>query len=257
MDSLRSDTTVITQSLEAQLDARDSLWSIFHSDIMPDAEKERNAGLFIRSSMLARLLALTEVYKKIVDIPGCIADFGTWRGQNFILCENLRAIYEPFNKQRKVFAFDTFDGYLSSGEKDQVAHDKFQDGKYSTGEDYPKILEDLMNIHESINVLSNMKTGHRVIKGDVTETLPLLLKEQKNISFSLAFFDMNLEGPTRFALEKILERAVPGAHLVFMQMQRDFLPGEGVAYLSDILHKRNHKISRAKEYPSMNIIELL
>ena len=42
---------------------------------------------------------------------GALIEFGTWRGQNLVLLENLRAIHEPFNKQRTIIGFDTFAGY--------------------------------------------------------------------------------------------------------------------------------------------------
>ncbi|MCB0354114.1 MAG: hypothetical protein KDD64_11335 [Bdellovibrionales bacterium] len=256
MTELRSKTSVITQSEDSQLDARNTLWDLFHSPVMSDSEKERNPGLFLRSANLARILALAEIYQEIVQIPGSIADFGTWRGQNFILCENFRAIFEPFNKQRRVYAFDTFEGYRSGEGESQVGHQDFKDGTYSTGAEYDSVLARIMSIHESINVLHNVSSGHQVVKGDILKTLPEVMEAQKNLCFSLAFFDMNLEGPTSFAVETILPRMVPGSRLVFFQMQRDFLPGEGATYINHILHKRPHTIRRSTIYPSVTVIEI-
>ena len=72
-----------------------------------DSEKERSLGLFIRGSLLARIVAIQELYLKIIDLPGSIYDIGTWRGQTAVLCENFRAIYEPLNFKRKIICFDT------------------------------------------------------------------------------------------------------------------------------------------------------
>lgn len=257
MKKFNTHTTSVTQSSDTQLKAREELWDYFQKDTIPDAEKERNLGLYIRSQNLARILTISQIYKKIINLPGSIMDFGTWRGQNYILCENLRAIYEPFNKQRKIFAFDTFEGYHSSDPKDQSNHSSFQNGQYSTGSDYDQSLVKLMEIHESNNILSNVQSNHQVIKGDVLKTLPSFLDEQKNLLVALAFFDMNLEEPTAYALEKTLEHSMPGTHLIFMQLQRDFLPGEGVSYIKKILGKRNHLIEVAKEYPSITTIKML
>src|SRR5262245_42075895 len=70
-----------------------------------------NLGLFVRSSLLVKFLVLDDLYRRFVNIPGALFEFGTWRGQNLVLLENLRAIHEPFNKQRTIVGFDTFDGY--------------------------------------------------------------------------------------------------------------------------------------------------
>lgn len=254
---LKSGSTSITQSSESQLDARERLWEEFHNAPLDDAEKERNLGLFIRSASLARMLAITDAYREIVQIPGSILDFGTWRGQNAVLCENLRAIYEPFNKQRRIAAFDTFQGYKSHAVDAKIDNENFHDGCYDTGEGYADYLTRLMTLHESINALPQVSCGHKVVAGDIAQTLPNFIEENRNLLVALAFFDMNLEGPTRFALNQILGRCVPGSLLVFFQLQRDFLPGEGYAYVSDVLGKVRHEICRSQTYPSLCIVKIL
>ena len=256
MKRLKSKVNAVTFANSEQLDARDQLWDMFHSNIMTDSEKERNMGLFIRSSMLARIFAVAEIYKEIVSLPGAIAEFGTWRGQNAVLCENFRAIFEPFNKQRKIFAFDTFEGYQTLKANDKMNHEDYKPGKFSTGANYADILTKLLGIHESINVMGNVKTGHRVVKGNVEKTLPAVFKTNPNLLFALALFDMNLEGPTSYAINEVVERAVPGCRLVFFQLQRDFLPGEGIAYRNTLLKSRAHSIKRSTLYPSMSIVTL-
>ena len=89
MKKFNTHTTSVTQSSDTQLKAREELWDYFQKDTIPDAEKERNLGLYIRSQNLARILTISQIYKKITNLPGSIMDFGTWRGQNYILCENL------------------------------------------------------------------------------------------------------------------------------------------------------------------------
>lgn len=73
-------------------------------------EKERSLGLFLRGSLLARILAVAHIYQQIVEIPGIVFDIGTWRGQTAVLCENFRAIYEPLHFNRRIVCFDTFEG---------------------------------------------------------------------------------------------------------------------------------------------------
>lgn len=56
---------------------------------------------------------LNEIYQEIVKIPGCIFEFGTYLGGSTIAFEKLRAVYEPYNHLRRVFTFDTFQGYIN------------------------------------------------------------------------------------------------------------------------------------------------
>lgn len=72
---LKSGSTSVTQSSESQLEAREQLWQSFSNAPLDDAEKERNLGLFIRSASLARMLAISDLYREIVHLPGSVLDF--------------------------------------------------------------------------------------------------------------------------------------------------------------------------------------
>src|SRR5262245_50151490 len=127
-----AESTRHTASSDVQLEFRNKLWEKFRSAPLSPPELERSLGLFVRGSLLARFLAVDEVYRKIVHLPGCIFEFGCWRGQTSVLCENLRAIHEPFNKRRRIIAFDTFEGYTKMGDKDRPSA-SFNERTYSVG----------------------------------------------------------------------------------------------------------------------------
>lgn len=80
---------------------------------------------------------------------------------------------------------------------------------------------------------------------------------KSNLLLALAFFGMNLEGRTRFALEQILPRCVPAAVLAFFQQQRGFFPGEGYACVAEVLGKVRHEIKRSVTHPSLCIVKIL
>ena len=92
----------------------------------------------MRSSALAKLLFLNEAYQLILDQPGMIVEFGTWWGQNLVVFENLRAIYEPFNQSRRVLGFDTFEGYPAISGKDRPS-ETIKVGGYKVAENYQNI----------------------------------------------------------------------------------------------------------------------
>ena len=102
-----------------------------------------NLGLYVRSSLLVKFLVLDDVYRRIQSVPGALLEFGTWRGQNLILLENLRAIHEPFNKQRTIIGFDTFEGYPE--EAGMAARSVETHSGYDTGRAYPDYLGELLH----------------------------------------------------------------------------------------------------------------
>jgi len=102
------ESSIITLSDKLALKARKDIFEIMNNYPSTAEEKERSLGLFLRGSLLARIFGTREIYEKIIDIPGSIIDVGTWRGQTAVICENLRAIFEPMHLNRRIIAFDTF-----------------------------------------------------------------------------------------------------------------------------------------------------
>ena len=117
---------------------------------------------------MARLLAINEIYSKIIEMPGSICDFGAWRGQTAVVCENLRAIYEPFNYERRIFLFDTFEGYKGF-KKNESSIKNFSDGAYSIEKNYEKELIEILLLHEKMNIPNNFINKHKnsLISGSI------------------------------------------------------------------------------------------
>lgn len=142
----KHESSIISLSDNNALQAREELFKIMNEYPSTDDEKERSLGLFMRGSLLARIFGTREVYEKIVNIPGCIVDMGTWRGQTAVVCENLRAIFEPLHLNRRIIAFDTFTGYTGFSTMDN-ATSLHKDGTYSTGENYDELLSKILELH--------------------------------------------------------------------------------------------------------------
>lgn len=244
---------VITRSSDESLDARAELFKISKSYPGTDTERERSSGLFLRASLLARFLAVYEVYKRIVSIPGAVFDVGTWRGQTAVLLENFRAILEPLNLDRRIFAFDTFLGYQGFSDRDR-ATDLHHNGTYSVGEHYPELLSQILELHEKSNALGHFRGKHRVVAGDICETLPELLSKHPELFVSLAFIDLNSVEPTELVIETLWNRIVPNGIMAFWQLTQPKIPGDGMAYVNAVLKSRPHRIERSKIYPGLCFI---
>src|SRR5215216_3801184 len=136
-------------------DFRHRLSEMFKSSPLPQEDLLFNLGLYVRSSLLVKFLILHELYARFKSVPGVLIEFGTWWGQNLVLLENLRAIHEPFNKQRVILGFDTFKGYPADGaiaaESTQTHH------AYTTSADYPTYLAALLEVHEGNNAFGHIR----------------------------------------------------------------------------------------------------
>ncbi len=251
---MKYDSTVFTNSSNGQLEARKALYAAFESYEAPKDEKERSLSLFLRGSQLARIIAINEIYQQIIDIPGNIMDFGTWRGSTAILCENNRAIYEPLNFQRHIYAFDTFDGYKGFAENEAKVSN-ISNGTYSLENNYKERLEELLIIHEQNNAMGHINKKHHVIKGDVLETLPNILYENKGLTLSLIFIDLNCFKPTHEVINLILPRLLVGGIIAIWQFSRLEIQSESQVFLELIQDKLSYTIYKCKAYPSLVYIK--
>ncbi|MDB5815385.1 MAG: CalS11 [Rhodocyclales bacterium] len=235
-----------TQSSEKALAVRQKLFSLFASRPMPDEELLVNMGLYIRSGALAKLLFLNEMYEKIVQLPGVIMEFGVWRGQSLIVFENLRAVHEPYNHARRIYGFDTFDGYPEIGQFDKRS-EIISENTYAVGDDYESYLDALIDYHEQENVMGHIKK-HALIKGDASVTCRQLLSDRPETLIAMAYFDMALYKPTKDCLETILPRMVRGGIIVFDELSHPDYPGETQAFMETIGPQR-FDIARSRFLP--------
>jgi len=247
----KHESAVVSYSSPGSLDVRQQIFARLNAYPATDDEKERSLGLFLRGSLLARILAIRDIYMKIVDIPGAILDIGTWRGQTAVLCENLRAVYEPLHLNRRIVCFDTFEGYVGFSEKDK-ATDLHRDGTYAVGgDDYAEYLSELLVLHERSNAMGHNFGKHKVIKGDCRQTSPQFFSENSNEFVALAFFDVNAYEPSLSAFQDVWSRMVPGGVAAFWQLTRNTIPAEGMVYSENLLSKIAHKIYRCETYPGL------
>lgn len=244
------ESTVISYSNSESLNARNDLFQLLKNYPATESETERSLGLFIRGSLMARIFAIRELYEKIVMFPGVIIDLGTWRGQTAVVCENLRAIFEPMHINRRIVCFDTFTGYVGFSDKDK-ATDLHKEGTYKVGDDYSEYLKNLLILHEKNNAMGHNHGKHKVIKGDCRKTLPAYFKENSNEVVSLAFFDVNAVEPTWDSFQKIYDKLVPGGIIAFWQLTRNIIPAEGMVYSNNILNHFQHTIHRSQFYPGL------
>ena len=148
-------TNVVRGSAE-EITARKRLLQLFKETPIPDDEMLVNLGLYLRSTQLAKILYLNELYERIVRLPGIVIEFGVWWGANLALFESFRSVYEPYNWTRKVVGFDTLKGYPAIASKDGTSS-YAQVGGYTVSEGYEEYLGQMLDAHEADNVMAHIK----------------------------------------------------------------------------------------------------
>ena len=219
---------------------------------VPREELLLNLGLFVEPRMMSRILFLNHVYQKILGIQGIVMDLGTRWGNSAVVMQTLRSIYEPYNFQRKVVAFDTFSGLSGCTEKDGELGNK--DGYFSVHQDYQMHLENLMLAHENLHPLDHMKKFEIVI-GDVRKTVPDYIKQNPETLISLAFFDLDLYSPTLEVLKTIQPRLTKGSILIFDELNYSSCPGETLALL-ECFDLNQYKVERFPFCSRVSYIQL-
>ena len=217
-----------TKATDEQMAHREMLYRLFRERPMPDDQLMICLGLFMRSSALAKVLFLNELYELIEGKPGVIVEFGTWWGQNLVLFENLRALYEPFNASRRVIGFDTFTGYPSVSDQDRRS-ETIVEGGYKVSDDYESYLDALLRYHEENSVLRNTRKTE-LVKGDVVKTAKDYFKKHPELVIALAYFDMALYEPSKAAFAAIRPHLISGSVLMLDEFNSREYPGETIAF---------------------------
>ncbi|OIN56369.1 TylF/MycF/NovP-related O-methyltransferase [Arsenicibacter rosenii] len=198
----------------------------------------------LKRQSLSRILYYNNLYQKIVDVPGVICEFGVQWGATLAQLINLRGMYEPFNHSRKIFGFDTFEGFSVVDSKDG---DFSKVGDYATTEKYEETLDKLLTLHESFSPIPHVKK-FELIKGDASITIDGWLTNNPHAIVAMAIFDMDVYKPTKDVLEKILPRLTKGSLLVFDELNCPHFPGETLA-VNEVLGLNNLSLKRFAHQP--------
>lgn len=178
-----------------------------HEDIL------RNFPAYVLRRDVTRFLSHYELFKQVIDLPGCIVELGVFKGASFFTWSMLMEIFVPFDRSRKVFGFDTFEGLTdftsADGRMDTSVHKVVGGYKCTAAE-----LETLTALHNSDNMIPGTLRSNLVI-GDVKDTIPKFLDENPGLKISLLHFDVDLYEPTKVGMEQLFPLVVTGGVVCF------------------------------------------
>jgi len=194
-------------------------------------DKLENFPKYIRRQKLTRLLALYELFKKVIFVKGSIVECGVYKGFGLMAWANMSAVLEPANLTRRIYGFDSFEGFPDVGEKDRNKMLWPEKGQlYSSSFDE---LNELIKIYDSNRFLGHVNKI-QLIKGDATKTIPEFIANNKHVMVSLLFLDLDLYEPTKVAIEHFVPRMPKGALIAFDELDNPIWPGETMALLETL-----------------------
>jgi hypothetical protein len=149
-------------------------------------------------SRLIKAISHYEIFKQSKYIKGSIIECGVFKGISLIRFLTYRNF---FNQQKKYFyGFDAFGSFPKLKNKRDnnfaIKHDK----KAGYGKSIESLNKDLKK-----KKFKNFK----LIKGDISKTIPLFLKKNKKLRISFLHLDLDVYKPTSFALNSLYKYVVP------------------------------------------------
>jgi hypothetical protein len=188
---------------------------------------------------------LYEIFKLIVPVKGSIVECGVFKGFGVMSWAKLSAMLEPENLTRRVYGFDTFNGFRSVAAQDDNAVAPPHRGDLAA--DSHDELQELIAQFDNDRFLGHIDKVH-LIKGDVAETIPSFVSSHPHLVVSLLFLDLDLFEPTKVAIEQFVPRMPRGAVLAFDELDNPMWPGETLA-LIEALGVRNLRLTRLEWDP--------
>jgi hypothetical protein len=190
-----------------------------------------NFPKYIRRQRLTRLLALYEIFKRILPVKGSIVECGVYHGFSLMLWAQFSAVLEPANLTRRIYGFDTFKGFTNVSDRDRTRLSKISKGQLSS-DSYHELAK-LFDIYDSNRFLGHVSKV-RLVRGDVVKTIPAFVEQNKQLVVSLLFLDLDLYEPTKVAIEAFLSRIPKGGIIAFDELDNPLWPGETSAVLDTI-----------------------
>jgi len=188
---------------------------------------------YVRRQDLTRLLARYEIFKRVLPVKGSVVECGVNRGFGLMSWAKFSAILEPVNLTRRIYGFDSFEGFPSIHEKDRPTANGQTPVPGDLAADCYDELVHLIGLYDQDRFLGHVPKIE-LIKGDAVTTIPQFVEAHQHLVVSLLFLDFDLYEPTRAALEAFVPRMPRGAILAFDELDNPIWPGETMALLETL-----------------------
>lgn len=224
----------------SEKEAANEYAEIFVKSDDPIESKLQNVAKYLRRQDLTKLIARYEIFKKVINVKGSVVECGVFKGAGLMSWALFSDMLEPINLTRRIYGFDTFEGFPATSVEDSNTIRTAANGDLKA------------NVYDELNELikvydKNRFLGHvnkiKLIKGDSRISIPSFIENHKHLVISLLFLDFDLYEPTKIALEYFVPRMPKGSIIAFDELDNPIWPGETLA-LMDTLGLGRLKIER-------------
>jgi len=203
----------------------------FNQVALETQQKLRAFPRFVPRPAQANYLFKWELFKQVLEVQGSVVELGVLLGSGLFAFANFSTILEPYNYQRKIIGFDTFEGFPSLTDVDNrtgqhTAQRKV--GGFWVSESHFDEIKESVKVYDDNRYL-NQKQKIELVRGDVTKTVPEYVENNPHLLISLLYLDLDLYEPTLAALEALYSRVVPGGIVAFDEVNDPRWPGETTA----------------------------
>lgn len=169
-----------------------------------------------------------DILKEVQNIPGDVAEFGSWKGANVVFMSKILSIIQPLSA-KKVHCFEGFEGLHTFHKKD--GNQDATKGKYKGN------YEELINIIKLYNLEDRLK----IHKGLIQETVPKFFEKNKSNVFSFLYYDADLYEPAKIMLDNFAQKLSVGGVMLFDEWNTPEWPGETRAVTEFLAKNKNFK----------------
>lgn len=185
---------------------------IYNNNTVPSKDVYDSFNNFMFSDdvkIIGKLLYRYKFFDMTKDLPGDIVELGVFKGSGIATFSKFINIF-CHHSNKKVLGFDIFD----TDEAKDVLQTYSHEDACTMNDVYNRVEKNELHIE---SVMNNLKysTNFKLVKGDVSKTIPEYLKQNPGFRISLLYMDMDLETPTYQSLRHLWERILPGGVIVF------------------------------------------
>ena len=224
-------------------------WEVSQSHIL---DKLEAFPRFATKRSISRFVVKNEIFQKVLQVNGSIIECGVFNGAGLFTWASLSEIYEPVNHTRKIIGFDTFGGFPSVSDQDNLS--QFKSKKGDLCGDSLHSLEESISKHDLERALGHIPKIE-LVQGDFMQTGASYLEQNPHTLISLLYLDFDLYNPTNEALKLFTPRMSAGSVIAFDELNCCNFPGESIAYL-EFLRKKRLRLERSPIDPWISWITL-
>ena len=196
-----------------------------------------NPFVYMDRQLVTTALTRIKLFEKILEVQGSIVECGVYQANSLFIYAHLSSILEPYNFNRKIIGFDTFEGFRSISDKDPngINEKDFS----NTNLDHLKTWVKIFDENRAVNHIPKIE----LIKGNAINTIPKYVKDNPHLIISLLYLDFDIFEPTSIALKNFLPLVPKGGIIGFDELNSKKWKGETIA-LKENITLENIKLKR-------------